>query len=76
MRAARSLRGIPNIAEIKLLFRNSGGGLLYTFWIHSAEREWEIQRAEEHEWCEAEERAALRRARGERSVPPDFDGPW
>src|SRR6266550_4694311 len=57
--AGRAFIGLhPEIAEIKVVSEDSEGGLLHTFWIHSEERQWEIDRAAERYHREQEEREA------------------
>ena len=70
----------PEIAEIKVQGERSDGGLIFTFWIHSAERQFEIDQAAEQQRREMDAAAALHRARGEPEPPPptfndDLEGP-
>jgi 1,4-alpha-glucan branching enzyme len=67
----------PEIDVIKLTFFSEEHGLQYIFYIHSAEREWELRQAAERERRELEEQEALRRARREPETKPvTDDGPW
>jgi hypothetical protein len=60
----------PEIDEIKVVFKNSEGGLLHSFWIYSAKRQFEIDQATEQHRREMAAAAALRRARGEPEPDP------